>query len=169
MRNIMLGAAAIVAIAACGKSDSGPEHWSKRPTETVSATVGGQGFTIEVPKGMRQEAEADEVRFDFLEGEYVFTPEIVVRLGKELGSPEKDLQYEKDPNVLRKEAMADGWVVSMENSYYKGKEDYIVHAEKKAGDKVFVCNARVTPWKKGETVKDKVGLVEKMCLSIAAK
>jgi hypothetical protein len=33
----------------------------------------------------------------------------------------------------------------MENTAYKGKEDYIVRASKKVGDKQIDCDARVRP------------------------
>lgn len=59
--------------------------------------------------------------------------------------------------------------MSAENSYYKGKEDYTVHLEKAVGDKSLHCNARVTPFTRGEKMKDKLPQVEAMCLSLKVK
>ena len=64
----------------------------------------------------------------------------------------------------------DGYVAAFENSSYKGKEDYVLHAQRYVGDSALTCNARVYPMKKGENVKDKLlPLVQKMCLSLKAK
>jgi hypothetical protein len=159
--------AALLLLAACG--DSGPDHWSKRPTETVAATVDGIAFSIDVPKGMRMEAKPDEVELDFLIDDRVYTPNLHIRASSSGGTADEELKFEKNPNVLRKEDLPDGFVVSFENSAYPGKEDYIVRAARRAGDRWLTCSGRVTRWKKDEKVKDSVPLVEKMCLSIVPK
>ena len=154
-----------VLVAACGKG--GGDDWTKKPVKTVSATVKGHAFTIELPEGMREKAEADEVRWDFHIDGYVKTPEITVRAGGWADSIEKYVESEKGAdNWLRKEATPDGYIASYENHNYKGKEDYLVYVYKKVGDTVLTCSARVTPWTRGATTKDKVPLVEKMCLSL---
>jgi hypothetical protein len=163
MRNLTVCALALAI--GCGKG--GGDDWTKKPTKQVSGTVKGQAFTIEIPDGMRQKAEADEVRWDFLVDGYAKTPEITVRAGGWADSLDKYVETEKSvDNWLRKEATADGYIASYENHNYKGKEDYLVYAYKKVGDKVLTCSARVTPWTRGATTKDKVPLIEKMCLSL---
>lgn len=153
-------------LAACGGGGSG-DDWSKRPVKPISATVDGIAFTIEVPEGMRQRAKADELELDFHVDGYAKTPNLRIRAGGFAESVEKYAETQQAVETwLRKEATPDGYIASHENSSYKGKEDYIVYAYKKVGDKVLTCSARVTPWSKGDKVKDKVPLVEKMCLSI---
>jgi len=155
----------VLAAAACGTGSG--DDWTKKPVKPVSATVKGIPFTIELPEGMRQKAEADEVRWDFHVDGYAKTPEVTVSAAGWADSLEKYLETEKSvDNWLRKDSLPDGYVVSYENSAYKGKEDYIVYVYKKAGDKVLTCSARVTPWTRGAKTKDKVPLVEKMCLSL---
>jgi hypothetical protein len=156
----------VLALAACG---GGGDEWHKRPLETRTVKLEGVSLSIELPKGMRMKQERDEVVFDFLEGEYVKMPEVrlsVSKLSRPWKAEDVILGDEKKETFLRKEDLADGYVVSMENTAYKGKEDYIVRASKKVGDKQIDCDARVTPWSPGEKVKDKVALVEKMCLSV---
>ena len=156
--------AAVCVVAACG---GGGEDWTKKPTETVSGKVDGVAFTIEVPKGMRQKAEADELRFDFLVDDRVFTPDIVIREGAFAKTLDDYVKGEpKVASWIRKESLADGYVVSYENPNYKGKEDYLVYAIKTVGDKVLTCSGRVTRWSKDDKVKDKVPALEKVCLSI---
>ena len=41
---------------ALGCGDKGSNHWKGDPLETVTGTVSGISFTIDVPKGMRQKA-----------------------------------------------------------------------------------------------------------------
>jgi hypothetical protein len=163
MRTIwILGVAAM----ACGKG--GGDDWTKRPVKPVSATAGGVAFTIDLPDGMRQKADGDGVRFDFLEGEYAKTPEVSIGTSAFAKTLDDYVKFEKQvDNWVRKDTLPDGgYIASHENHNYKGKEDYIVYAYRPFGDKVLTCSARVTPWTKGATTKDKVPLVEKMCLSL---
>jgi hypothetical protein len=154
-------------IIAAGCGGGGGDDWTKRPVKPVSATVEGIAFAIELPEGMRLKAKPDEARWDFLVGEYAKTPEITVREGGFAKTLEDYLKVEpKVDNWLRKETLPDGYIVSNENDAYKGQEDYLVYVYKTFGDKVLTCHARVTPWERGATVKDKVPLVEKMCLSM---
>ncbi len=156
---IVLGCAA-----ACGGKG---DDWTKRPIKTVSATVKGIAFTIDLPDGMRQKTRDDEVEWDFLVGEYAKTPDISVSAGGFAKTLDDYVKTEpKVDNWLRKDSLPDGYIASNENDTYKGKEDYIVYAYRAFGDTVLTCHARVTPWERGATVKDKVPLVEKMCLSI---
>jgi hypothetical protein len=154
----------ILAVAACGGKG---DDWTKRQVKTVPVTVGGVALTIDLPEGMRQKVDGDAVRFDFLVDEYAKTPEITIRAGGYAKTLDDYLKTEKSTeNWLRKEALPDGYITSSENSYYKGKEDYLVYAYRVFGDKTMTCSARVTPWTRGASVKDKVPLVEKMCLSM---
>src|SRR4051812_18926323 len=156
-------AVVLLVAAACGKGSG--DDWTKRPVKTQSATVKGVAFTIDLPDGMRKKEEPDEVRWDFLVDGYAKTPEVSVSATGWADSLDKYLETEKDvTNWLRKDSLPDGYVVSYENSSYKGKEDYLIYVYKKTGDKVLTCHARVTPWTKGASTKDKVPAVEKMCL-----
>ena len=40
--------------AACGKSNTHPEQWTKRPLEPMTVSVNGVSMTIDVPEGIRQ-------------------------------------------------------------------------------------------------------------------
>ena len=152
--------ATLATLGACGGSDG---DWTTRAVKPVSASFNGKAFTIDLPEGMRQKTDKYEVRWDFLEGEYAKTPEISVSDGAAWKSVE---DYAKaSPRIttyLRKENFPDGFIVAHENDSYPGKEDYLVYAFKGG----WGCSARVTPWKRGDAVKDKLPLVEKMCLSI---
>ena len=156
---------AILGAAACGGGKKA--DWTSRPIKTVSATTGGVAFTIDLPDGMRQKDDKDEVEWDILDDGRVHTPELDVSAGAYAKTIDEYVKTE--PNVktwLRKDKLADGYVVSHENDAYEGKDDWIVYAYRELGGKVLTCHARVTPWAPGETAKDKVPLVEKMCLSI---
>lgn len=157
----------LLAIAACGGKDG---DWTSKPIKPVSSTAGGVAFTIDVPDGMRMRPDGDRVTFDFDVDGRVHTPELTISA---VGYADTLDDYVKtEPHVdtwLRKDKLADGYVASYENSAYKGKDDWIVYAYRKFGDKVLTCNGRVTPWAHGDTAKDKVPLVEKMCLSIKLK
>lgn len=161
-----LAALVITLAAACGGGGPGSD-WTKKPIETVPIEVDGTKLTIDVPKGMRLEAESGGVTFDFHVGGYVKTPRISVRSGGFAATLEDYVKGEPQvDNWVRKDALPDGYVVSYENSAYKGQEDYLVFVHRTLGDKVFTCSLRVTPWARGATVKDKLPLAEKICLSL---
>ena len=163
MKNIVIWV--LVMAAACGKGDG--DDWSTKPLKTVSGTTKGIAFTIDLPDGMRQKVDDDNVRYDFLVGDYAKTPEIIVGATGWAKTLDDYLKTETETkNWLRKEALPDGYITSSENSSYPGKEDYLVYVYRTFGDKTLTCHARVTPWTKGAQVKDKVPLVEKMCLSM---
>ncbi len=163
MRTILILA---LAAAACGKG--GGDDWTKRLVKPVTGTAGGIAFTIDLPEGMRQKPDGDDVKFDFLVGEYAKTPSFTIGSAAFAKTLEDYVKFEsKVDNWLRKDALPEGgYVVSYENHNYKGKEDYLVYVYRPVGDKALTCSARVTPWTKGASVKDKVPLVEKACLSL---
>lgn len=158
-----------IALAACGKGDDA--DWTTRPVKTIAATAGGIGFTIDLPDGMRQKADGDGVKFDILVDDYVKTPEVSIGAGGFAKTLDDYVKSEpRVDNWLRKTTLPDGgYIASYENENYKGKDDYIVYAYHPFGDKVLTCNARVTPWTRGASTKDKVPLVEKICLSLKLK
>jgi len=167
MQKLLIVALVVGACGGGGGAGGGGDDWTSKPIKTVAATVDGIAFTIDLPDGMRQKAEDGGVHFDFLVGEYVKTPEVTVRAGGFAKTLEDYLKSEASTkDWLRKDTLPDGYITSAENSAYKGKEDYLVYAYRTAGDKVLTCQARVTPWSRGATTKDKVPLVEKMCLSL---
>jgi hypothetical protein len=165
MRNLFISCLMLVA---CGKGGGGGDDWTTHPVKTVSATSKGVAFTIDLPDGMRQKPDGDRVEFDFLVGEYTKTPNFTISVGGFAKTIDDYVKTEpKVDNWLRKEALPDGgYIASYENSAYKGKEDYLVYVYRPVGDKVLTCHARVTPWERGASVKDKVPLVEKACLSM---
>ena len=151
---------ALAVLAACG---GGGGDWTTRAVKPVAASFNGKAFTIDLPEGMRQKADKYEVRWDFLEGDYVKTPEITV--SDTAGWKTLEDYAKSNPKVatyVRKDALPDGFIVAHENDSYPGKEYYLVYMVK-AG---WGCSARVTPWSKGDSVKDKLPAVEQMCLSL---
>jgi hypothetical protein len=162
----------LVSLVACG-GNNGPESWTKRPVKTVTGTVEGIKFSIDLPDGMRQKDEKDEAVWDFLVehgGEkYSKTPEIRIKSGKYADKTLEDAM--KSPvrsnttNWVRKDTLPVGYIVAYENGAYKGKEDYIVERYI-AGEPSLECSIRVTPWTRGATVKDKLPQAEKICESL---
>jgi hypothetical protein len=149
---------------ACG---SGDKDWTQRPLKTVTGTTKEVAFSIELPDGMEKQDDGGMVRFDFhIDGRHK-TPEISV--GTADYAPTLDDYLKTEPGVtnwIRKDTLPDGYIVSYENSSYKGREDYLVFARRAIGGKTLTCNARVTPWTKGATTKDKLPALEKICLSL---
>ena len=159
----------VIVLAGCG---GGPTHWKDQPVETVSATFKGHAYTIDLPKGMtasdHHEYSDDYQYHQDKNGEpYTFAPMVGVSWNDKKTTLAEEEKGEKSP-IVHKEQMADGWVMSYENSGQKGN-DFLVSAERYVGDSAFRCHARVYQMKKGEDVKELLPLVEKMCLSIKAK
>jgi hypothetical protein len=148
-------------LAACGSSSG---DWTSKPIVSVSSEADGIKFTIDAPEGMRVRG----AELDFHIDGYVKTPNIRISKG---GTYAKTLDDFKKSNKdvtdwIRAETLPDGYIATYENTAYKGKEDYLVHVEKTANGKTLACDARVTPWDKGATTKDKLPQLEKICLSI---
>jgi len=161
---------ALLVVAGCG---GGPTHWQDQPLETIESTFEGHKYSIEIPKGMVKSDSkySDEYQYKAKRGDelYVFAPSISVGWTDKKETLGDRMKTEKETPV-HSDSNAEGYVVALENSAYKGKEDYVIYAQRYVGEGAFTCNARVYPMKKGETVKDKLlPLVEKMCLSIKAK
>lgn len=163
----------VLSLAACGGGD-GPTHWNKQPLETFEGTNDGVTFTIQLPKGMQKSKVESKYDVEFayhakVGGEdYVFAPSLSVAKASQRDPLADALAQEKEPTVFKEET-ADGWVYAIENSSYKGKEDYLVRGQKTIGDVTLRCNARVYPLKKGGKAKDDLPLVAKMCQSLAVK
>jgi hypothetical protein len=160
----------VVLLAACG---GGPTHWKDQPVETVSATFKGHAYTIDLPKGMKTSGSStydDDYQYhqDKNGEDYVFAPMVGVSWSDKKTTLAEEEKNEKAP-IVHKEQMADGWVMSYENSGQKKGSDFLVSAERYVGDSAFRCHARVYQMKKGEDVKELIPLVEKMCLSLKAK
>ena len=169
MRSAALVVVVMSALAGCG-GKSGDDHWSKRPLETVSGTVSGTNFTIQLPKGMRKTERGDEVEFDLHEHDRVYTPDITIRTWPHKSSLDEYVQSQQNQTFVRKDQVGDAFVVSQENDAYPGKQDFLVHVEKATGDTAVSCDARVTPFRPGDKVKETLlPLVEQMCLSITVK
>ena len=164
MRTVLITS---VLVAACSKGDNG-DDWSKRAVKTVSASARGVAFTIDLPDGMRQRPDRGDVEFAFHIDGYTKTPQFTIGTGGVAKTIDEYVKFE--PNVdnwLRKETLPDGgFIASHENAAYKGKEDYLVYVYRPSGENGLSCLARVTPWSRGATVKDKVPLIEKACLSL---
>lgn len=162
-RNLFPALTLYLTLAGCG----GDKVWSDRALKTVTGTVDGTGFTIEVPDGMHRTDEPTRVQFDFEISGRTKTPDITVNTDKY--APTLDDFIKSEPNVtnwVRKDALPDGYIATYENSSYKGREDYLVYVHRVIGGKSLTCSARVTPWTKGATTKDKLPALEKICLSL---
>ena len=168
----------LLAVAACGGGD-GPTHWNKQPLETFEGTNEGITFTIQLPKGMQKSKVESKYDVEFAyhaevggEGR-VFAPSVSVSKAAKkqtLDEAIKDDSSVKAPtDIVFKEETADGWVYALENSSYKGREDYVVYGQKNIGDVTLRCSARVYPVKKGGKAKDDIPLVAKMCQSLKTK
>jgi len=158
-------------VAACGGGD--PTHWKDQPTETVTSTFKGHGYTIDLPKGMKKSEHTDwEDEYQYhqeVHGEgYTFSPSIGVSWSDKKSTLDDGMKREKTAPIDKQQA-ADGWIFSVENDSQKGKDDFLIRAEKWVGEGALTCSARVYPMKKGEDAKPLIPLVEKMCLSIKAK
>jgi hypothetical protein len=165
----LLGMLVLVAAIGCGKG-GGDDHWSKRPLETQSGTVSGVDFTIQVPKGMRMNARGDEVEFDLHEKGRTYTPDLNIRSWPHKSTLDQYVESQQNQTFVRKEQVGDAFVVSQENDAYPGKQDFLVHVEKSFGETSLSCDARVTPFRPGDKVKETMlPLVEAMCLSIELK
>lgn len=170
-------ALSLLLLAACGSD--GPTHWSKQPLETMEGTNDGVTFQIQLPKGMKKSSVESKYDVEFgyhadVGGESrVFTPSVSVSKASKKQTLDEAMKGESDikapTDVVFKEETADYWAYAIENSSYKGREDYLVRAQKTVGDVTFQCNARVTPMTKGAKVKGDLPLVAKMCQSIKPK
>ena len=164
----------LVVLAACG-GDSGPPHWNTQPLETVEATHEGQAFTIQLPKGMKKSSVESKYSVEWgyrakAGGEErVFAPSISVSKASRTQTLDEAIKSEPDvkapTDIVFKEETANGWVFALENSTYKGKEDYVLRGQANG----FRCTARVYPMKQGGKAKDDIPAVAKMCLSIQPK
>jgi hypothetical protein len=151
-------------LAACGSK--GPPHWKDQAIETQSGAIDGVKFTIDLPKGMEKSKVESKygVDWQYHQDGRAYAPMLSVShlakkqtLDEGLGSTKVNIKADRQP---------DGWVFVTENSSQKGKDDYIVEAQKYVGDGALSCHARVYAMRKGEDVMALVPLVEKMCLSL---
>jgi hypothetical protein len=174
MRSILL---AVLAVAACG--GDGPTHWKDQPLETFEGTNDGVTFTIQLPKGMKKSSVESKYDVEYsyhqdVGGEgRVFAPNVSISKASKKKTLEEGMKDESDikspTDVVFKEETADGWTFAIENSSYKGREDYLVRAQKTVGDITFRCSARVFPMKKGGKTKDDIPAIAKMCQSVKPK
>lgn len=173
----MRSALLLIVVAACG--GDGPKHWKDQPLETFEGTNDGVTFTVQLPKGMQKSSVESKYDVEFAyhaevggEGR-VFTPNVSISKAARKETLDEALKGEssvKAPtDVVFKEEAADGWVYAIENSSYKGREDYLIRGQKTIGEVTLRCSARVTPMKKGGKSKDDIPLVAKMCQSLAVK
>jgi hypothetical protein len=170
-------ALSLILIAACG--GGGPTHWNEQPLETFEGTNDGVTFTLQLPKGMKKSSVESKYDVEFAyhqevggEGR-VFAPSVSVSKSSKKQTLEEAMKGESDikapTDVVFKEEWPDGWAYAIENSSYKGREDYLVRAQKTVGDVSLTCNARVYPMKKGGTAKGDIPAVAKMCQSLKTK
>lgn len=157
----------LAATTGCSKSSGGMSDWTKLPVKTVSATVKGLAFTIDLPEGMRQTLDRDDVAFDFHVNGRVYTPSFTISAGSVAMTLDDYVKFQnKVENWLRKDTLPDGYVVSYENPNYKNSQDYITYVHRAFGDQVLTCRARLTPSSPEGKPKDQVPTVEKACLSL---
>lgn len=161
---IALAASILSLLLGCG--ESGPTHWKDQPLEAVTGTVDGVGYTIQLPRGMKQES-AESSSYAYHQDGYTFAPRVSVTTRKPRTLDEA-LADETEPVIdkIDKLTTTDGWAYLTENSSYKGKADYIVEAQ--VGE--LACWARIYPMRKrSESEKDVKALWHKvaaMCLSL---
>jgi hypothetical protein len=164
-------------VVACG--GDGPKHWKDQPLEAQEGANDGVNFTIQLPKGMKKSSVESKYSVEWgyhaeVGGQNrVFAPSFSVskaskKLTLEEAIKDNTIDIKAPTDVVWKEENATGWAYALENSSYKGKEDYIVHAQT-AGDPAMKCHIRVYPMKKGGKAKDDIPLVAKMCWSIKTK
>jgi hypothetical protein len=162
---------------ACGSD--GPTHWSKQPLETFEGTNDGVTFTIQLPKGMKKSSVESKYDVSFayhaeVGGESrVFAPSVSISKASKKQTLDEaitgDSSVKAPTDVVFKEETADSWVYALENSSYKGREDYVIYGQKTIGEVSLRCSARIHPMKKGAKTKGDLPLVAKMCQSLAVK
>jgi len=169
VRKMLFAIACVVclglAAAAC-KSGAGDTDWTKRPLKTAQGTVDGIKFSIEVPDNIRQKDRGDEVGFDTLINDRVYDPSISIRSGTGTPSLEEWLKYSPEEKATRKEALADGFIISGPNEYHDNA--VTVYVERAAGDKKLICHANAA---RGGGTPDPTGSLaklEQLCLSLKA-
>jgi hypothetical protein len=153
----------VIVFVACG--GGGPPAWDQQPIETMSGTVGGTAFTIDLPKGC-EKSKVDskyDVEFNYHHDGRVYAPTVSI------SKDDKKQKLDAKATVLHKDQTADGWVYAVENTAYPNKEDYIIRCEKFVGDAALAGSVRIFPLKKGETTKELIPAAEKLCLSLKAK
>ena len=152
-------------LVACG--GKGSAHWKDQPIETQTGTIDGVKFSIDLPKGMEKSKVESKYAVDwqFHQDGRAYAPMLSVGHLPKKQTLDESLAMSKDV-PLQKVQQADSWIYSAENSSQKGKEDYIIDAQKFVGDGALTCHARVHAMQKGEDVKALIPLVEKMCLSL---
>jgi hypothetical protein len=153
----------LLAAAAC-KSGAGDTDWTKRPLKTAQGTVDGIKFAIDLPDNIRQKDQGDEVDFDVLIDGRVYDPSISIRASTGTPSLEDWLKYSPEEKATRKEAVADGFIISGPNEYQENA--FTVYVEKAAGDKKLICQGNIA---KGGGTPDPAGSLaklEQICLSL---
>jgi hypothetical protein len=166
---MLRSSALVILLAACG--NGGPPHWKDQPLQTFTGTTGGHAYSIDLPKGTEKSKVESKYSddYDYHTGGRTYAPSVSISWNEKKDTIDQAIATEHDP-VLDKSSDDGGWVYVTENSAYKGKSDYIINAQRFAGDGSFSCHARVFPMVKGEDVKTKLlPLVEKMCASLKVK
>ena len=154
-------------LVACG--GDGDKEWTQRATPTVHKTVGGVGFSIDLPEGMRERVDGDRLHYDFvvkhngedyvkpLELYFSTTTSAKPTLDAELASP----LYSGTTTLVRKDSLPDGYIID----YEANKDTYVVDRYI-LGTPTLECNFLVRAWDRGDNLKDKLPQAEKLCLSM---
>ena len=156
--------ALVLMVVACG--GGGPAHWKDQPIETQSATIDGVKFTIDLPKGMEKSKVESKYSVDwqYHQDGRAYAP--MLSVGHLAKKQTLDEALQGQPAHERASHDDSGWVYVVENSSQKGKDDYLVDAQRFVGDGSLSCHARLYAMRKGEDVRELTKLVEKMCLSL---
>lgn len=156
----------VVLLAACG---GGPKDWRDQPTESVSGTIKGHAYTIDLPKGMEKSKVDSEysVDYDYHQDGRVYAPSVMI------GWTDKkhtvDDAMKAHAGASEKQSQADGWAFAYENDSRKGQGDFLIDAEKFVGDGALTCHVRVFPMKKGGDGKELIKPAQTLCLSLKTK
>lgn len=160
----------VILVAACGSGD--PKHWKDQPLETVSGTVDGHGYTIDLPKGCEKSKYSEEWQYHAkVNGEgYVFPPSVSLYWHAKKQSLDEAIASDIDKGEpLHKEAQADGFSYTKRTDEKK-RPTFAITQWKYAGDGALECRALLWDLHANEDgVKAQIPLVEKMCASLKVK
>jgi hypothetical protein len=171
MRILGLGVGLSMCLAACG-GESGPPAWNKQPMVATSGTVGGIAFTIDLPKGMEPSSVNDdrEQAYAYHADGRTYAPRVSVTKFKKQSLADAKAMFSKTDAILHEAETPTGWVYAVENSAYKGKQDYLVYCQTYVGEDGLDASVRIYPvGKSGGSTKELIPDAEKLCQSLKAK
>jgi len=166
---------AIVSVA-CGGSKSGGDDWSTRPLKSTTDSVKGVAFSIDLPEGLVKDAThaKDDVTqlWEGRKGErHDFSaPSVMVSYNsipaKSLDEFVKDAMPSAKDDVVRKDKLADGYIVTLQG---QSKGIVTVLVAKQAGEVVLGSRCSQANDDGLPNLDATRAWLEKICLSLAIK